>query len=109
MTAVLRDMRGHRPSTYVLGALICALNVYDAAISRRIAALGGSELNPLMKPIFDTPWFWVVKIGVPIAVVLFHLYSATAKRAFQGFVVLSMLFAVVAVWNTSLLWWRYPT
>lgn len=95
--------------TYWLGAAVIALNIYDAGISRYIARLGGSEQNPLMRPIFDTPWFWVVKMGLPTAVVLFHLYHAKPNRAFQGFVVLTVLFALVAVWNTSLLVWRYPS
>lgn len=107
MTAL--DLRSHPPTTYVLGAVVVLLNAYDALISRELMTRGGSEANPLMAPIIGTAWFWVVKIGVPIAAVLIYLLFGTTARAYKTFLFLVGVFLFVCTWNTSLLFWRYPS
>lgn len=107
MTAVTHDHDSGRGSAFALGSLIVALNIYDALVSRVLVTRGGSEGNPLMALIIDTPWFYVVKVVIPLTAVIVNLRYGEHQRTRRQFAVIVAIFAAVCIWNTSLLW-KYP-
>lgn len=64
--------------------LITLILVYlgwlDYALTSVILALGGIELNPLLVPLVNMPYFLAVKIGFPIAFGLSLYYARVTGK-----------------------------
>jgi hypothetical protein len=71
-------------------------NLADWWTTERGVASGRAELNPLMAPLVGTPWFLLVKVVVPVAVIWWTLRH---PRYGPALLAAALVVAMAAVWN----------
>ena len=80
-----------------------ALNIVDAGLTDIILNAGGSELNPLMRPLWEQArWIpWSVEIGSSVVVAFAFLILATySPRLIKVVLIVSIIYmAVVCLWG----------
>ncbi len=72
--------------------------LWDALTTLGVIERGGYELNPMMAPLVGTIWFFLVKLGLALAVVLWCVFRSTAgwKVVLMGATTIT---AAVGLWN----------
>lgn len=85
------------------------LSVFDALATVYLLGHGMQELNPVLKPLVGSPWFWVVKIGVTATACWgLNRLARDGKRWFSkamnamlgGYAVLAV-YELVCIWRVS--------
>ncbi len=99
------NISGGNALKYLL-ALLVLFNIADAVLTRFLLRLAlATEGNPFLQPIVDQPSFILVKVlGVCLCVlILWDISRRHPRLAFLATFCFVMFYAMVVLWNTSLL------
>lgn len=90
---------------WLLAAALLVLNLVDVVLTKQVLAMGGAEMNPVMRPIMDdaaSPF--VVKSLIALFVgVLLLACPRTSKFPERAMAVVLVVYGVVAAWNLGVL------
>lgn len=92
-------------SRWLMAAALLGLNLLDVLVTKWILQHGGTEMNPVMRPlIHDTAAPLVVKLLVATLVGVLLLASPRHSRfADRAMAVVVVAYAVVVAWNIGIL------
>jgi hypothetical protein len=88
-------------------ALLVALNGIDLVLTRLLIQQGATEANPLMRPLVETMWGWVLKTLVVGAIAIALLTVELDDRLWRELQIVVGIYAAVITWNLAVLLVRY--
>ena len=85
-----------RKAAAALALALLLLNILDVTVTNfNIANLAAVEMNPLMAPMIGTPWAFIFKVGVPLAIIAMAIWGRTFRLLGLLRVVVAIYLAVV--------------
>ena len=82
--------------------LLLTFNGVDIGLTQYLLGNGATEANPLMRPIAATPVAWLVKIGIPVAVVAMQRTRPIGQKRLVALCAVCAVYAGVVAWNAHL-------
>lgn len=83
---------------------ILVLNVCDVLITQHLLrARVAHEGNALLAGVIMSPWVWLPKVGIPLAVLAAGHKSPPTRRSLYGLLLVEAVYWLVICWNVHVL------